>query len=100
MDPIQFSEARARLPELVHRVARHPGEVVVIRHRDLAEHVALVSLAHLRGVEERLAELRGRLGPPFQLAGAFTTVLTDNQLDAAFEALQGGRSPVAPDVPS
>lgn len=97
MEPIPFSEARARLPELVHRAARNPGEIVIITHRDLAVDVALVSMAYVRGMEDRLAELREQLGPPFRLEGAFSTDHPADDLDAALAALFEGRSPsVAP----
>lgn len=93
MEPIPFSQARARLPELVHRVARNPGEVVVIEHRDLEEHIALVSMAYLRAMEERLVALRGLLGPPFRLAGSFRSDLPEDRLDAALAALMEARPP-------
>lgn len=82
-EPISISEARARLPELVRRIAGSPGRVEYITHRDLDEDIAMTTRSHLRFLEDSLRALRGRAATDFRLADSMSTELTDAEIEAA-----------------
>ena len=65
---LSISEARARLPELAHRVMDAPGEVVIIEHRDRKERLVLTTESHYRAMEAAVQEGKKKQGkPPFRL---------------------------------
>jgi hypothetical protein len=85
---ISISEARARLPELAHRIAGSPGRVEYIAHRDLDEDIALTTRSHLRFLEDSLRELRSRSAGAFRLAESMSTDLSDTQVEAGLTAVK------------
>jgi len=93
--PINISEARGRLPELARYLARHPDQVVLVEHRDLDERIALTTERHLRYLEAVVQELKGRVNKPFRLHGSISSPLSDEELDAALEALRAERARAA-----
>lgn len=85
---LSISQARARLPELAHRIAGSPGRVEYIAHRDLDEDIAMTTRSHLRFLEDSLQELRSRSATAFRLAESMSTDLSDAQVEAALAALK------------
>ena len=85
---MSISEARARLPELAHRIAASPGRVEYIAHRDLDEDIAMTTRSHLRFLEDSLRELRRRSAGEFRLAGSMSTGLSDAQVEAGLAAVK------------
>jgi hypothetical protein len=80
---INISEARANLPEIAKRVARTPGAVQYIEHRDLEEDLALTTASYIRYLETMVMELKKKVTKPFVLAGSLLSDLTDEELEAA-----------------
>jgi hypothetical protein len=80
---INISDARANLPEIAKRVARTPGAVQYIEHRDLDEDLALTTAGYIHYLETMVMELKKRVTKPFVLAGSMESDLTDEELEAA-----------------
>lgn len=85
---MKISEARGKLPEVARYLDRNPDEVVLIQHRDLDQRLALVTEAHLRGLETLIRELRQRLAEPFVLSGSLASGQADDGMDEALRALR------------
>jgi hypothetical protein len=72
---LSVSEARQSFLQLVQDVATDAVDFVEITHRDLDEHVVLMSEKRLRAWRRRVADLETRLraqrsGEPFRLVGS------------------------------
>jgi hypothetical protein len=90
---INISEARANLPEIAKRVARTPGAVQYIEHRDLDEDLALTTAGYIHYLETMVMELKKKVTKPFVLAGSIQSDLTDEELGGFLilgERLAGG----------
>ncbi|HEX7048813.1 MAG TPA: hypothetical protein VF188_01275 [Longimicrobiales bacterium] len=92
---LSISEARSRLPELAHRVARSPGAVEYIEHRDLDETLALTTKSHLEYLEATVKELRKKVAVPFTLAGSLAAGADDAALEAALDAMREEQAALA-----
>jgi hypothetical protein len=92
---ISISEARAKLPDIAKRVARAPGAVQYIAHRDLEEDLALTTASYIRYLETMVMELKKRNTNAFVLAGSIETELTDEELDAALTELKDAAAAAA-----
>lgn len=85
---MKISEARGKLPEVARYLEQNPDEVVLIRHRDLDQRLALVTESHLRGLETLIRELRQRLAEPFVLSGSLGSGRTDAGIEEELRALR------------
>ena len=85
---MKISEARGKLPEVARHLAKNPGEVVLVEHRDLDARIAMISEAHLRYLESTVTELRKRIRKPFQLAGSVTSRLGDEELESELQRMR------------
>lgn len=92
---MSISEARARLPELAHRIAGSPGRVEYIAHRDLDEDIAMTTRSHLRFLEDSLRELRRRSAGTFRLAESMSTALSDARVEAGLAGVKAEASGTA-----
>lgn len=85
---LKISEARGKLPQLAKFLADHPGEVVLVEHRDLDHRIALTTEGHIRYLETVAKELKKQVSRPFKLAGSIASSLSDDQLEAALRTMR------------
>jgi hypothetical protein len=88
---MKISEARGKLPEVARYLEENPDEVVLIRHRDLEQRLALVTESHLRGLETLIRELRLRLAEPFALSGSLRSGRSDAEIEEGLRELRAGQ---------
>lgn len=91
---MKISEARGKLPEVARYLEQNPDEVVLIRHRDLDQRLALVTESHLRGLEATIRELRKRLAEPFALSESLGSGRSDAEVEEDLRALRAGQGRV------